>query len=229
MGWKDLEFKERVSLATAGLQALATFGMFVVALIGIWQVAPIITYQVRQQESELAQLAVEPDTADPLVVDTLDWWTEQVRGYRQVVALSSESARQDRDVSFEIQRSAGTTIARGVRPDLLVVTATDSAGKTEVVSVAVNENALSPSQYLRLRVNQGAFAKLPADERRRVEIAVERYINRDMVPRVPPIIVRPDMSVAEMRAEVAMNEHHREEALRHIRGLQEVVAAAKRP
>ncbi len=227
MGWKQLEFKERLSMMTAGLQAVSTFGMLVVALIGIWKVAPIITYQLQQQETEIAQtdLLADPDT-DPLVVDALAWWTEQLRDYRQVVELTGESGQDGREVSFEILTGGGTAIARGVRPDLLVVTAIGPEGQ-EVVSVPVNESAMSPSQYVRFRVNQGAFANLPADERRKVETAVERYINRVMVPKVPPILLRSDMSLEELRSEVGANRHHREEALRHIRGLQEVLAAAK--
>lgn len=227
MDWKQLDLKDRISLMTAGLQALATFGMFVVALIGIWKVTPIITYQVQQQQSELAAMAVQPET-NPLVADALAWWTEQIAGYGRVMELTSESEQQERQVSFEIVSGAGAPIARGVRPDLLVVTAVDSAGNEETVSVPVNENSMSPSQYLRLKVNQGAYAELPKEERRRVEIAIERYINRDMVPRVPPIIVRANMSLEELRYEVAMNAHHREEALRHIKGLEEVVVAARR-
>ena len=88
---------------------------------------------------------------------------------------------------------------------------------------------MSPSLYVRLRVNQRAFAELADDERRRVETAVHGYINRVMVPVVPPIVVRSDMSLEELRTEVAMNQHHREEALRHIKGLEEVLAAAGRP
>ncbi len=227
MDWKQIELKDRISLMTAGLQALATFGMFVVALVGIWKVTPIITYQVQQQESELSQITVEPET-NPLVADALEWWSSQLAGYRRVIELTSESGRQGRDVSFDIVSSGGMAIARGVRPDLLVVTAVDSGGEEETVSVPVNENAVSPSQYLRLKMNQGAYADLPKEERRRVEIAIERYIVRDMVPKVPPINVRTDMSLEEVHHEVAMNEHHRKEALRHIKGLEEVVVAARR-
>ncbi len=86
MGWKQLDFKDRWSLATSALQAAATFAMLIVAIVGIWKVTPIITYQVQQQQSELAQMVPEPNT-DPLVVDALAWWTKQLRGYRGVVNL----------------------------------------------------------------------------------------------------------------------------------------------
>lgn len=228
MGWKQLEFKERFSLATAGIQALATLGMFIVAVVGFWQVTPIIAYQVQQQESELTRMVAEADT-DPFVADALTWWNDQLRGYRQVAVLTRESGQQGGEVSFEVLTGAGIALAPGVHPDLLRVTAVDSAGKREVVAVPVNEKAMSPSQYVRFRVNQGAFADRPDDERRRLEMAVEQYINRVMVPVVPPIVVRSDMSVKELQLEVTMNEHHREEALRHLKGLEEVLATARRP
>lgn len=227
MAWKDLEYRERMSLMTSGLQALATFGMFLVALIGIWKVTPIITYQVEQQESELAQIAVEPHT-DPLVVDALGWWSGHMRNYHRLVEVFGEAEKKGLEVSFEILPAAGAEIAPGTRPDLLVVRAADPAGKEEVISIPVNENAMAPSQYIRYRVNQGAFASLPEAQRHEVEIAVERYINRVMVPVVPPLIVRSNMSLEELRFEIVMTKHHREEALRHIKGLEEVVSAAMR-
>jgi hypothetical protein len=225
MGWKDLEFRERVSLMTSGLQAAATFGMFLVALIGIWKVTPIITYQVEQQQSELAQIAPEPHT-HPLVVDALGWWSGHMRNYNRLVEILGEAESGGLDVSFEIQEGAGEEIAPDLRPDLLVVSAIDTAGKQEVISVPVNHNAMAPSQYIRCMVNQGAFESLPDTQRRNVEIAVERYINRVMVPVVPPLIVRADMSLQELRFEISVTEHHRDEALRHIKGLEEIVTAA---
>ncbi|UCH46499.1 MAG: hypothetical protein JSU95_10230 [Betaproteobacteria bacterium] len=231
MGWKQLEFKDRWSLLTSGLQALATLGTFIVALIGVWKVAPIITYQVQQQESEAVarqtQFAGEA-VEHPFVKDALVWWTKQVENYGQIVELTHSAVHKGSKVSFEVRRRGGTAIAPGLKPDLLVVTAISSAGKKEVVSVPVNQDAMSPSQYVRFKVNQGAFADLPKAERRRLEVAVERYINRDMVPKVPPVIVRPDMSLTQLHEEVAMNQHHREEALRHIVGLDEVLASATR-
>jgi len=223
MGWKQLNFKERWSLATSGLQAAATFGMLVVAIFGVWKVTPIITYQVQQQQSELAQMVPEPNT-DPLVVDALTWWTKQLRGYRSVVTMIDDSVRQGQEISFEILPGGGTAIARGVSPDLLVVTTTGPGGQN--VSVPVNQNAMSPSQYVRFRINQGAFAGLPEEKRQRVELAVERYMNRHMVPAVPPITVRPDMMIGELRTEVALNAHHRDEALRHIKGMEQIIAVA---
>jgi hypothetical protein len=85
---------------------------------------------------------------------------------------------------------------------------------------------MPPSQYIRFKVNQGVFASLPEAQRRNVEIAIERYINRVMVPVVPPLIVRADMPLKELQFEISATRHHREEALRHIKGLQEVVTAA---
>lgn len=231
MGWKQLEFKDRWSLVTGGLQAAATAGMFVVTLIGVWKVAPIITYQIQQQEFEVAQaqpgLMLEA-VSDPFVIDALAWWTGQVQSHRRIVELTGAPGRAGGKVSFEIRAGGGTAIAPGMKPDLLVVTAAGPGGKKEVVTVPVNKNAMSPSQYVRFKLNHGAFATLPKDERRKVEIAIERYINRGMVPKVPPLYVRPDMSLEQLQTEIAMNQHHREEALRHIAGLQEVLSSATR-
>jgi hypothetical protein len=227
MGWKDLDFRDRVSVMTSGVQAAATFGMFLVAIIGIWKVTPIITYQVQQQESALAEIAVEPST-HPLVLDALSWWGGHLQCYDRLVEILGDAEDGDPVVSFEVLAAAGAEIVPGIRPDLLVVNVVDAAGKQEKISVPVNRNAMPPSQYIRFKVNQGAFASLPEGQRQNVEIAIQRYINRVMVPVVPPLIVRADMSLQELRFEIAATKHHREEALRHIKGLQEVLTAAMR-
>lgn len=227
MGWKDLDYRERVSVMTSGVQAAATFGMFLVALIGIWKVTPIITYQVERQESALEQIAVEPDT-HPLVLDALSWWGGHVRNFDRLVEILDEARKRGTEVSFEVLEEAATEIVPGLRPDLLVVTVVDKAGKQEMISVPVNSNAMGPSQYIRFKVNQGAFASLPEKQRQKVEIAVERYINRVMVPVVPPLIVRGDMSLQELRFEISATKNHRDEAVGHIKGLQEVLTAALR-
>lgn len=230
MGWKQLEYKDRWSLVMSAIQAAATVGMFVVTLVGIWKVAPIITYQIEQQQTTVARtepkLIVEPVT-DPFVVTALAWWVDQVQRHQRIVELIDAAEQNGGKVSYEIVAGGGKEIAQGISPDLLVVTSTVD-GKKEVVSVPVNENAMSPSQYLRYQINKGAFRNLPKATRKKVELALERYINRDMVPKVPPLIVRPGMSMQQLRSEVAMNQHHREEALRHLRGLEEVLAAARK-
>ena len=227
MGWKDLEYRDRVRLTTSALQAAATVGMFLIALIGIWKVTPIITYQVERQESDLAQIAVEPHT-HPIVIDALSWWGGHMRSYDRIVEILDEAGDGSLEVSFEILEGAGAEIVPGLSPDLLVVSAVNAAGEQEVISVPANDNAMTPSQYIRYKLNQGAFASVPESQRPDVEIAVERYINRVMVPIVPPLIVRADMSLEELRYEISVTSHHREEALRHIKGLEEVVTAAMR-
>jgi hypothetical protein len=227
MGWKELDFPERVSVMTSGIQAAATFGMFLVALIGIWKVTPIITYQVERQESALAEIAVEPHT-HPLVLDALSWWGGHLQSYERLVEVLGDAEKGKVQASFEILAEAGAEIVPGIRPDLLVVSVVDKAGELERISVPVNNNTMPPSQYIRYKVNQGLFASLPEPQRRNVEVAVERYIKRVMVPVVPPLIVRADMSLEELEFEISATRHHREEALRHIKGLQEVLTAAMR-
>ena len=195
MGWKELEYRDRVRLMSSAVQAAASIGMFFIALIGIWKVTPIITYQVEQQKSDLAQLAPEPHT-DPLVVEALGWWGGHMRSLDRMVEVLGEAEKRGQDVSFEILPGAGPEIVPGMSPDLLVVTV-DAAGKQETISVPVNNDAMMPSQFIRYKLNQGAFASLPETQRQNVERAVERYINRVMVPVVPPLIVRADMSLDE--------------------------------
>ena len=227
MGWKDLEFRERASVITSGLQATATFGMLLVAIIGIWKVTPIITYQVEKQASDLSQIAVEPHT-HPLVIDALSWWGGHMQSYDRLIEILDEAQDGRKDVSFEILADAGAEIVPGISPDLLVLRSVDASGKQEVVTVPVNRDAMAPSQYIRFKVNQGAFENLPDPLRQNVENAIEGYIHRVMVPMVPPLIVRPDMSLDELRLEISLSEHHRDEALRHIKVLEEVVSAAMR-
>lgn len=95
---------------------------------------------------------------------------------------------------------------------------------TPIITYQVQQ--MQPSQYIQFKVNQGAFEDLPDAQRQRVEIAVERYVNRVMVPVVPPLMVRPDMSLKELHSEISSTRHHREDALRHIKRLQEVITAA---
>ena len=225
MAWKDLDYQGRASVLTSGVQAAATLGMFLIALIGIWKVTPIITYQVQQQESALSQIAVD-DHTHPLVLDALSWWGGHVQCYDELVEILGDARENDPNVSFEILPEAGAEIVPGLRPDLLVVTAIDKAGKEEKISVPVNNNAMQPSQYIQFKLNQGAFADLPDAQRQRVEIAVERYLKRVMMPVVPPLIVRADMSLKELHSEISSTRQHREEALRHIKRLQEVITAA---
>lgn len=80
---------------------------------------------------------------------------------------------------------------------------------------------------VQFRLNQGAFSSLPEQQRNNVETAIERYVNRVMLPKVPAILVRNDMSLDDLRLEIAMRENQREEALRQIKGLEEVIAAAR--
>ena len=176
-------------------------------LFGVWKVAPIITYQVQQQEAEFVatQAGMTQEVLEePLVKDAFAWWSEQVESHQRIIELTHSSVHRGSKVSFEIRPRGGTAIAPGVKPDLLVVTAIRPDGKKEVVSVPVNEDAMSPSQYLRFKLNAGVFADLPDSECERAEVAVERYINRDMVPRVPSLIVRPDMSLMQLHEEVAL-------------------------
>ncbi len=225
MNWKQLGFRERWSLMVSGVQAVSTFGMLILAFVGIWKVTPIITYQVEQQETELAQMVAQQDT-DPLVADALTWWTERMRGYRRVVALIDEAGGKGQTVTFSVHEGAAPDVARGVYPDLLVVTTSGGGQEPQSVAVPVNEKAMSPSQYVQFKLNQGAFAALGDEQRHKVETAVERYVNRVMLPKVPAVLVRNDMSLDDLRLEVAMREPQREQALRHLKGLEEVIAAA---
>jgi hypothetical protein len=129
----------------------------------------------------------------------------------------------DRKVSFEIIVNGTTAIASGVTPDLLVVTSKAGSGPSETIKVPVNEQAMPPSQYVQCRLNQGVFAGLDATKRTKVETAVERYINRHMMPRVPPAHLRQGMSIEQLHAEIALHQSQRVEALQYLLGLKDML------
>jgi len=231
MSWKELGTKEHWLLVTAAIQAAATIGTFLVALVGIWKVTPIITYQVQQQEAQAqraAQAVVGDTITDRFAADAVNWWSAQVASYQRILDLTGPGAPRDRKVSFEIIPGGATAIAPGVTPDLLVVTSTGRGGASETISVPVNEHAMTPSQYLQCRVNQGVFAGLVGEKRVKVETAVERYIHRHMVPRVPAAHVESDMSRKELHDEIAVHQNQRVETLQHVLGLKEMLDGVMR-
>jgi hypothetical protein len=231
MPWKDLGTKDRWLLVSAALQAAATMGTFAVALVGIWKVTPIIAYQVQQQEARVeqaAQTVAGESVTDRFAADAVNWWSAQVASYQRILDLTQARAPGDRVVTFDVVSHGTTAIAPGVTPDLLVVTATARDGSRETASVPVNEHAMPPSQYLQCRVNQGVFAGLKAADRAKVEIAVQRYIQRSMLPRVPPAHVRQDMSLKQLHDEIALHQAQRVEALQHLLGLKDLLEGAVR-
>jgi len=231
MSWKELGTKDHWLLVTSAIQAAATIGTFLVALIGIWKVTPIITYQVQQQEAQ-AQRATQAVTGDSVTdrftADAANWWSAQVGSYERILALTGPGAPRDRKITFEIIPGGATAIAPGVKVDLLVVTATARSGPVETVKVPVNENAMSPSQYLQCRINQGVFAGLDSAKRSKVETALERYIHRHMVPRVPAAHVESDMSLKQLHDEIALHQGQRVESLQHLLGLKELLDGVMR-
>lgn len=233
MGWREIEFKDRWVMISVSLQAAAAIGTFLVALIGIWKVTPIITYQVQRQEQEAAEPAVQDEVKDEatlrssrIVEDADDWWSIQVRSYARILELTRKRPEEGWRVSFKIVPAGGQAIVPEMTPDLLVVSATHTAGDTEVVQVPVNDKAMTPAQYIQCKINQGGFGYLPPEQRQRVETAVGRYLHRYMLPRVPPAHVRSDMSLQQLHDEILLQQDQREEAARHIRALKGVVQAA---
>ncbi len=231
MSWKDLTSKDHWLIFTAALQAAATVGTFVVALVGFWKVTPIITYQVQQQESRALLAAAAPvgdQVTDRFAADAVNWWSAQVASYQRILDLTGSGAPRGLNVSFELIVDGTTAIAPALTPDLLVVTAVARGGKAETVKVPVNDDAMPPSQYLQCRLNQGVFAGLEATKRTRVETAVQRYVNRHMVPRVPSVHVREGMSLAQLHDEIALHQSQRVEALQHLLGLRDMLESAQR-
>jgi len=220
--WKALDRKDRWLLVSGSLQAAATWGMFFVALIGIWKVTPIITYQVQRQESQAEQESareVDGTLTDIFAADAFKWWTAQVHSFQRIIEVTGTSPPRDKKVAFELIEGGAGSIAPGVTPDLVVVSLTDRQGRVESVKVAVNEHAMSPSQYLQRRINQGFFASLKPEDRKRAEVAVERYIHRHMLPRVPPAHVEAGASLKQLHNEIKRDQHLREEALKRLAGL----------
>lgn len=226
MGWKDMDYKERWTMVIAAVQSFAALGTFIAAIVGVWRVAPIITYQIQQQvlqqqkEAEQAAAAMpSSEVANRVVGDVMSWWTAQVRGYDRIMKLISTRKQRGLKVSFQlIETKAGDTA-----PDELIVTSTDAAGRKETVKVPVNSKAMTPTQYLQCKINQGAFAGLDAAPRQRVEAAVARYMNAYMLPKVPPPYIRADMSVQEVYDAIANHQERRVEAIKQIHALQGII------
>lgn len=229
--WKGLDRKDRWALVSSTLQAAATWGMFFVALVGIWKVTPIITYQIQQQEVQAERARVQEfagSVTDVFAADALNWWSGQVRSFQRIIAVTGSGAPGDKKVAFELVEAGATSIAPGVTPDLLHVTVTDRQGQVESIKVAVNEHAMSPAQYLQCRINQGVLAGLGAGKREKAEVAVERYIHRYMLPRVPPAHVEADASLKQLHDEIQRYQHQREEALEHLTGLKAMLDSVMR-
>ena len=239
--WKNMEYKERWLLVCGGLQAAAAVGTFLAAVVGLWSVAPIITYNIEQQEKSVRRekatqaegmpapkaAADEPSAvAQRFVADVLAWWTPQVDSYQRIMDWTGTPAKNHVKVGFEIVQSTDVANVPAGTVDLLVVTATDPAGKTETVQVPVNASAMPPSQYIQCKINQGAFATLDPQSRRNVEQAIGRYLHDHMLPKATPAYVRPDMSVEELRRAISYHQDQRLEASRHIRALAGIIDAA---
>ena len=228
----DIKNKHRAGLIAAIVQASATVGLLIVAVIGLQQVAPIITYQTyqieqKQEETEKklleSKLSKNSVVVDNFVNDILNWWTNQVESYQQIMdAIKSK----DKKVSFKVaaaqQDSSGVVSA----PDYLIVTAISAAGKKQVIKVAVNEGAMNPNQYIQCKINQGLFNGIPEPGRGKVEIAVNRYIHEGMVNKVPPAYVQPDMTLNQVYEAISFQQKQRVEAIAQIRALHGVIEAA---
>jgi hypothetical protein len=228
MPWKERPLKDRSMVVAAWLQASATIGMFVIALIGIWQVTPIITYQIEQQaQAERTATAPAATTVtERYVADAFAWWSAQVASYRRIVDLTAETVAQDAKVGYQLISGGGQEVVAGMRPDLLIVTATRPAGEDEIVSVPVNENTMSPSQYFQCELNQGYFSEMAPVQRQQVETAVSRYLHEYMLPKAPAAFVRPGMSLRQLHDDVSLHQDEREKALEHIQALASVLAKA---
>jgi hypothetical protein len=227
MPWKDMTTRDRSMTLAAWLQASATVGLLVIGLIGIWQVTPIITYQIQQQQQAGAERAAATPAADSatgrFVADAHAWWSAQVASYRRIIDLTDAANAQRLQVGYQLVAGGGAEIAPGLRPDQLIVTAVGATGEKEVVSIPVNENAMSPSQYLQCRVNQGFFSAMDPGQRMRIETAVARYLHEYMVPKAAPAFVRPGMSLRQLHDEVSLQQNQRERALAQIRALKGVL------
>ena len=190
---------------------------------------PIITYQIQQQQVETRRAAAKLNADTPtgrFVADAHAWWNAQVASYQRIIELTDAENTQRSKVSYQVISGGGVEIATGLRPDLLVVTALGAAGEKETVSVPVNENPMSPSQYLQCKVNRGFFSKLDPAQRLRVDTAVARYLHEYMLPRAAPAFVRPGMTLRQLHDEVSLQQSQRQRALQHIQALKGVLDEA---
>jgi hypothetical protein len=160
------------------------------------------------------------------VEEVQNWWIGQVRSYDRIVELTEKHAQQGWKVGFQILDQGGIAVVPGMTPDLLVVTAISPAGKSEEVRVPVNDKAMTLAQYIQCKINQGALSGLEAAQQERAEIAVQSYLHRYMLPRVPQAFVRSDMSIKELHDEIVLHQSRREDAIKQIRAMLEVINAA---
>jgi len=237
--WSDIKASERMGLIASIAQAAATVGMLIVAIIGISQVAPIITYQtyqIEQKKEEEAEKKAQKEktildtklpkhsvVADRFVNDILGWWKNQVESYQKVMDVIED---KEMKVTFNVIRGKTESSEVMSAPDFLVVTATNTAGRKQVIKVAVNEGAMNPNQYIQCKINQGLLYEMPAPEREKVEIAVSRFVHEGMVSSVPPAYVQSDMTLKQLYEAISFHQPRRVKTITEIRALHGVIEAA---
>jgi hypothetical protein len=213
-----------------------------VAVYGLTKVAPIITYQTFQIEQKKEEQDKKEETkpkdntqlvpkapkyslsGERFVNDVLGWWTNQVESYQQVMdMIKKQGAKKISFKVLEARERDGETIKS---PDFLVVNATDASGKKQTVKVAVNERAMNPTQYIQCKINQGMLYDMAEPERKKVEIAITRYINSGVVGKTPPAYIQSDMSIQDVYEAISFHQAQRVQAIQHIRALNGVIEAA---
>ncbi len=234
MTWKDLDFKERWTLALGSVHALATAVLAIVATLGLAQVAPILVYQIEQQQKAEKTLRAEPamqvseygSVANAFVDDVMAWWMSEVHAHQRIVELIKMSEQKAADLAIEITEGNPIPAAPEIRSECLTVTATLGSDATEVVRIAVNEGAPPPTQYIQYKINHGAFADLNPSQRQKVEDAIARYMNLFMVPDVPPAFVKRTASLSELHDGISCGQPQRVNTIRHIRALKGIIDAS---
>ena len=229
--WKTLGLQQRWTLIVLTVQAAATTGTLIAALVGLWTVSPIITYRIEQQErgKRTEQEITLPDT-DPVtarfVEDVHAWWQDRIESYQRVLELIGEREDADLNIRYEILEAPQIAGVDESRSDILVLTATDRAGRTRVAKAPINEGAMPLTQYIQYRLNHGAFSELDETKREKVDAAVSQYMRFYMVPGVPPPYIGTNMSPEEIASEIRSCQKLRIDAFKHIQALNAVIEVA---
>lgn len=230
--WKTLGLQQRWTLIVLTIQATAALGTFIAAIVRVWSVSPIINYRIEQQERlrQTEDNAITlPDThpvTARFVQDIYGWWEARVSSYESVLELLRAGEELGLNLAYELSESPQLAGVDESVSDVLVLTATGRDGRSQIVEVPVNENAMPLTQYIQYKLNHGAFSELDVAKRQKVEAAVSQYVRFYMIPRVPPPYIGASMSLAEVEQEIASSQKLRVEAMKHIQALNAVIEVA---
>jgi hypothetical protein len=195
-------------------------------------VAPIITYQVEKQRAEALPVAMGEtsgsEIATRFTTEAIAWWTPRVRDYARIIELIRTREDAGLEVSFELIEAPEDAGSGTWKADVLVVAAKHPREEDEVIRVEVNDRAMTLAHFLQRQINQGFFEEVDPEARERIETAVANYARLHVLPQIPPLHVRADMSLDEIADEISHHQDDRIRAARQVPALVEIIENAAR-